>query len=260
MASARPTTDASDTSDTSARAANTGPRGGLPMYAQLFALFRQRIENGVWPLNECIPSLDELMEEFDVGRVTVRHALGMLEAEGLVGRFRGRGTFVLARPQSNIWYRIPMNWDELTGPQPDIEVEWLESHECTHPPASVHTGAALGESYQALKRRLLRHHIPYGIGHTYIEKNVYAAFGADVLAKPIPLKILDARLPGGVGHAEQTVRASVADLDTARLLDLTSGAPVIQVTRSVLDHQGMLVYESLGVFRGDFVEIHTDLK
>jgi len=240
--------------------AASGARRGLPMYAQLFALFRQRIEHGTWPLDDCIPSLDELMAEFGVGRVTVRHALGMLEAEGLVGRFRGRGTFVLARPQSNIWYRIPMNWDELTAAQHDIEVEWLESHECAQPPVSVHGGARLGEAYQALKRRLLRHRIPYGIGHTYIEKNAYVAFGADVLAKAIPLSVLDTRLPGGVGHAEQTVRAGVADLDTARLLDLTSGAPVIQVTRSVLDHQGMLVYESLGIFRGDFVEIHTDLK
>ena len=258
MASARRQT--ADTDSAARGAAGNGARGGLPMYAQLFALFRQRIENGTWPLNECIPSLDELMQEFGVGRVTVRHALGMLEAEGLVGRYRGRGTFVMVRPQSNIWYRIPMNWDELTGAQPDIEVEWLETHECAQPPASVHASARLGEAYQALKRRLLRHRIPYGIGHTYIEKNVYEAIGADVLAKPIPLKILAARLPGGIGHAEQTVRASVADLDTARLLDLTSGAPVIQVTRSVLDREGMLVYESLGIFRGDFVEIHTDLK
>lgn len=257
MASVRRNTT---TIDASTRAPNSGPRNGLPMYAQLFALFRQRIENSVWMLNECIPSLDELMKEFGVGRVTVRHALGMLEAEGLVGRFRGRGTFVMARPQSNIWYRIPMNWDELTGPSPDIEVEWLESHECARPPASAHAGAVLGESYQAIKRRLLRHRVPYGIRYLYIEKNVYAAVGAEVQAKPLPLKILEASLSGGVGHAEQTVRASVADLDTARLLGLASGAPVLQVLRSVLDRQGMLVYESLGTFRGDFVEIHTDLK
>ena len=45
-----------------------------------------------------VPTLEALCADFEVARVTVRTAIGMLEAEGLIGRYRGRGTFVLQKP------------------------------------------------------------------------------------------------------------------------------------------------------------------
>ena len=52
---------------------------------------------------------------------------------------------------------------------------------------------------------------------------------------------------------------SVADLRTAECLALEPGAPVLTVARSATDIDGVLVYESLGIFRGDFVEVHMPL-
>lgn len=230
------------------------------MYAQLLATFRQKIESGEWALNERVPTLDELTREFDVAKVTVRHAIGLLEAEGLIGRYRGRGTFVLQRPESTIWYRIPMTWEDLVGTTPDIEFEWLENRPVDQVPSPFHGEGELATGYQLLRRRLLRHHIPYCIGTTYIERSLYETIGGDRFGAPIPLKILDNHLPQGVHNAEQTVRVGAVDPHTARLLDLAPGAPVMNVMRSVVNDEGLLIYESLGVFRGDFVEIHARLR
>jgi GntR family transcriptional regulator len=229
------------------------------MYAQLLATFHRRIETGEWAIGEKVPSLEDLMVEFNVAKVTVRHAIGLLEAEGLIGRYRGRGTFVLGRPESNIWYQIPTSWDDLINHRPDIEFEWLDN-EPVEPPAAFHGKGTLAAEYQYMRRRLLRHHIPYCVGITYIEKSAFDAIGKDGFGAPIPLAILNDYLRGGIGQAEQTVRASSADIGTAKLLDLAPGSPIMLVTRSVLDRSGVLVYESLGYFRGDFVEIHTILK
>lgn len=229
------------------------------MYAQLLSVFRQRIETGEWALNERVPTLDELTQQFKVAKVTVRHAIGLLEAEGLIGRYQGRGTFVLQRPESTIWYRIPMSWEDLIGTTPDIDFEWLENRPVEHQPTSFHRKGALAPSYQLLRRRLLRHRIPYCVGVTYIEKQTFDGIGGDKFGAPIPLKILDSHLTGGIASAEQTVRVGTADPVSARLLDLSLGAPVMTVMRSVLNGDGVLIYESHGTFRGDFVEIHTDL-
>ena len=68
----------------------------VPRYAQLADLLRQRIARGVWKKGEKLPSLDELMAEFGVARVTVRQAVERLTRESLVSPQRGRGTFVTA--------------------------------------------------------------------------------------------------------------------------------------------------------------------
>ncbi len=56
---------------------------------------RDRIGEGVYPPGTALPSERQLTEEFGVSRVTVRNALGRLEARNLVSRSAGRGTYVV---------------------------------------------------------------------------------------------------------------------------------------------------------------------
>src|SRR5258708_5546675 len=55
---------------------------------------RQRIADGMLQAGARIPSERDLSVEFGVSRMTVRHAIEMLEGEGLAARYPGRGTFV----------------------------------------------------------------------------------------------------------------------------------------------------------------------
>jgi GntR family transcriptional regulator len=69
---------------------------GVPLTDQLEAILRRRIAGWTgW-----MPSESELMEHHGVSRVTVRRALGRLEAEGLVFGAKGRGWFVVRREPS----------------------------------------------------------------------------------------------------------------------------------------------------------------
>ncbi|MBW8487484.1 GntR family transcriptional regulator [Actinomadura parmotrematis] len=70
-----------------------------PLYVQLAAVLRRRIQDGTYPEGKRIPSSAELAEEFGLARPTVVKAVGLLKDEGLVRGVTGRGTFVLARPQ-----------------------------------------------------------------------------------------------------------------------------------------------------------------
>src|SRR5690349_15078228 len=67
-----------------------------PRYRTIERAIRQRLAK-LTPGAE-LPSDAELCEEFDVSRMTARHAMNRLIQEGLVYRIPGRGTFVGEAP------------------------------------------------------------------------------------------------------------------------------------------------------------------
>ena len=63
-------------------------------YLQLAALLRERIQGGELKPGEKLRSENELTAAYGCSRQTVRHALSLLEEEGLLARRRGSGTYV----------------------------------------------------------------------------------------------------------------------------------------------------------------------
>src|SRR5712691_8453157 len=61
---------------------------------EIAARLRQKIADGTLQAGIRLASERDLSMEFGVSRMTVRHAIEILESEGLVARYPGRGTFV----------------------------------------------------------------------------------------------------------------------------------------------------------------------
>lgn len=68
-----------------------------PVYQQLAAVIRARIESGESAPRDPIPSEKQLVQEYGVARETVRHAVRLLREEGYVYTLPQRGTFVAIR-------------------------------------------------------------------------------------------------------------------------------------------------------------------
>lgn len=68
--------------------------GPEPIYVQVAGVIRARIADGTYPARRALPTPDTLAAEFDVSRNTVRAALKVLSAEGLVQGVKGKGTYV----------------------------------------------------------------------------------------------------------------------------------------------------------------------
>ncbi len=64
------------------------------LYGQLTADFRERILSGELKPGEKLPSFTEMREQHRVSQATLNRVHGLLEAEGLISRRRGAGTFV----------------------------------------------------------------------------------------------------------------------------------------------------------------------
>ena len=65
-----------------------------PLYRQLAAIIRSRIESGEYPERTAIPPLTQLETDFGVSKITVRKAVDLLKEEGVLTGVSGRGTFV----------------------------------------------------------------------------------------------------------------------------------------------------------------------
>lgn len=71
------------------------PTGPNALYRQLADEMRRQIQGGELAPGTKLPSESELMETHGVSRITVRQALGVLRAEGLVQTGQGKGSFVV---------------------------------------------------------------------------------------------------------------------------------------------------------------------
>lgn len=67
-------------------------------YRDLAAVLREAIKSGEYAPETTLPKQNELAARYDVNVNTVRKAIGVLEAEGLVTPVRRKGTVVRSRP------------------------------------------------------------------------------------------------------------------------------------------------------------------
>ncbi len=86
------------------------PRTGIddqargPSYRQLAQILAQHIVSRQWPAGSRIPQERQLVEQYRLSRFTVRNALNVLEAQGLIQRVRGKGTFVTGGTSGKRWF------------------------------------------------------------------------------------------------------------------------------------------------------------
>jgi len=71
------------------------PEGPDPVFRQVAAIIRGRIDRGVLHADRPIPSETQLVQEFGIARGTARKAVAVLRDAGLVRTVMGRGTFVI---------------------------------------------------------------------------------------------------------------------------------------------------------------------
>jgi GntR family transcriptional regulator of arabinose operon len=67
-------------------------------YMRIVNAIKAQVREGSLQPSGRVPSEGELMEAFRVSSITVRKAMAVLAAEGLVFRVKGKGTFVAGPP------------------------------------------------------------------------------------------------------------------------------------------------------------------
>jgi GntR family transcriptional regulator len=205
-------------------------RSPIPMYHQLKELVLEKIESGEWSPGHKLPTEAELSYEYGVSRITVRHAMQLLQNQGLLERKQGRGTFV-AQPKVahdlTAMYRDGLTVKEM-GRQPQLQLVGLELKK---PAASVAAKLNLpvSDKVYEMKRLLLGDNEPLMLIASWLPAARFPDF---------PDHELDSRTMGSVmreygimeAFQHKEVEVTLLDEEEAALLQTTPGAPALLLT------------------------------
>lgn len=232
-----------------------------PLYQQLATVFRLKIESGEWYAGMQLPTLVQLCNELGRGRITVRSALAELEAEGLITRARGQGTFV--RPSSDaepVQFNLAYTWQDLVefGRHSNQEVITDTSATRLQLPAWCSSEGVVAEHYRRLERVYLRGGIRVCFSLVYVASDVYDRH-ADRFQEESVATVVGETPELKIGRALQKVGISSAGDDTASHLHIPVGSPIAEVIRRVYAPDRRLIYWSRVHFPGKYVRMDFDL-
>jgi GntR family transcriptional regulator len=235
----------------------------LPLYHQVYLLLRQRLEAGQFDRDTPMPGENTLAAEYGVSRLTLRRSLEQLEAEGLISRRQGRGTYplgepALARPQRSDDINSLLAHLADMGEHSEV---CLLSMEMQSAPSEVARELELAPDARVQKSVRVRSHGGHPFSHliTYVPENIGARYSRQDLATR-PLLQIFRSLGIVLAAVEQSITAVLADLDTAASLQVSIGSPLLAIHRVVRDDRGQVVEYLQAAYRPDRYEYRMNLS
>ncbi|MFU8947599.1 GntR family transcriptional regulator [Mycetocola zhadangensis] len=217
-------------------------------YEIVAAGIRATIADSLGP-NDALPSERELMEIYNVSRMTVRAAIARLADEGLVYNVHGSGTYV---GSPDLFAKAPkltsFTEDMVSrGYAPSSRV--LEvSRVAAVAAVATRLGLTPGEECTKIRRLRLADGNPMALETVYLPGGV------------LPMEEFDAKssLYGQltdrgyeIHRAEQEIHAVTLDEESSGLLAVPLGSAALEIDRVAADRRGHPVEYARTIYRGD---------
>lgn len=202
----------------------------------------------------------QLEEQFGVSRITVRRAISDLVQDGALVRIKGKGTFVSHGLVRSTLHLASFNEDmRAAGFEPSTRVITATT---TEPPAAAaeHLGLAAGQVAYQVRRLRLANGAPVSVDESWLPPRLLP----DLLSEDLTGSLYRVLSASGhpVQHVEQTVEAAAAPEETAALLDIESGAPVLLFRRRSFTGEadpGTPIEYSVSTYRSDRYQVSMRL-
>ncbi len=209
----------------------------IPLYIQLKEELKNNIKEGVWEVDTQIPTEKLLMEEYEVGRATVREALSMLVNEGYLYKKQGIGTFVARKLPS-------LGFEPLISLTYSLNVRGISSSSTVMEKSEImpdkHMLARLKWKKQRkclfINRIRYAENIPIAIEHSYfsgdfeqyIEQLDITGSFAHMILKELKITI---------NKVEQTIIPRVPDAREQELLKIDENTTVLNLERWIYGNE-----------------------
>ncbi len=206
------------------------PAAAEPLYAAIKTHLLDAIKSGELRAGDRVPSEADLVVQFGVSRMTANRALRELQADGVVVRRAGVGSFI-AEPQP-IGHIIEIRniAEEIRGRGHAyqaivIESVALEADRRTAPLLNVKTGTPIFRS-------IIVHHeagVPLQLEERHVLAAVVPGYGSIDFTVMTPNEYLTREAP--IERVEHRIRAEMPDARVQELLDMAPGEPVLVMLR-----------------------------
>ena len=209
---------------------SSGPAALAP-----YAVVKQALKAGLaanqWPAGALMPSEAELVAQFGVSRMTVNRALRELQAEGLVERVQGVGTFAaqLHRVASTLTIRDLHEEIESRGHVHHAVVHLQRSEKA---PAALAARLDLATGAKVFHTLIVHHEngVPLQCEDRYVNPACSPGYLQADFSRTTPTQVLFDTT--ALWRAQYAIEAEPATADEARLLGIATGTACLVVTRS----------------------------
>jgi GntR family transcriptional regulator len=204
-------------------------RSPLPLHLKISETIREWICVGQYLPGERLPSEHQLMEQFDVSRITIRRALSNLVHQGLIVSRHGKGAFV--KEQQRVVYSLSspfMLFDKdmaRQGLKNAIKNLVFKSVQASEQICQVLNLSDRNTRVYWQKKLFCIEDVAVAMDVTYILSELGKEYAGELKEKMtfsvleqhgIPLERIDA-----------TISCRQADYETSQYLDLTLGSPLL---------------------------------
>lgn len=233
---------------------------GVPLHLQVRNIIRQEALRGeLADPDGKMPTEAELMERFEVSRVTIRNALQTLVEEGMLVRERGRGTFLKTNQVEN-WVGRLMGFTETikaAGFQPGAKI--LEKGLTSQLPNRVREGLHTNEAWQ-LKRLRYADDNPIAIEHAFFPVEIGLQLEREDLTSIAMYRFFEEKLGFSLKKAKQMISAVNADKNEANQLDVIENEALLYIERISYSSEHKPVEFLKAVYRPDYYQYMVQLS
>lgn len=226
---------------------------------------RQMLEDSAHAADKRLPTEAQLMLHYGVSRQTVRRAFQDLEAEGLVYRVPGRGTFAIPRVHDGRYLRSFGAIDDIIASSSDTVMQMLEPlHPIDDPQISAALGLADGERVEQV--RFLRTF--EGEAFCYVVASFPGPI-ADRLRRAAPegpgptgtyIGMVERVVDHQVVGAHQEIAAIACPRELASLIGTKPKDPILAITRIYYDVTGRFVEHTVSSYSPERYTYRLDLR
>lgn len=211
----------------------TGPSGPT-LRSQVREQLREQIHRGQWLTGDKLPSEADLMAQHQVSRITVRHALADLEAEGLINRVQGKGSFVAPAAIVQDLSRLQGLAEALSRQGRTVRTEVLSwrSHQ---PSTEVREALGLRKGQTCMQLHTLRFADDHPLceNYTWIHPEAAQGLAVDALQQADLLTLYETLQGLRVVRATVDIQADLATPAQCARLDLQAPSAILRVERTV---------------------------
>jgi GntR family transcriptional regulator len=208
------------------RAAGSGQRGA-PLYRAIYDALRGRIGADEWEVGAAFPSEAELSAAFGASRITVRHALRLLEADGYIRKTAARRSVLVAVAphQHRPW--IVRSVDDIIAQVADARLRVLSWKAERSPENAELLGLPPREPLPCLRSVLERDGQAFQRSIIYFPPAIGARLSAGMFDDVIVFRVLGRELGVVLDDVTITVWPELAQAADVAQLGCASGEPLL---------------------------------
>jgi GntR family transcriptional regulator len=232
---------------TNSVASDSTAERGVAAYRRLAETLRTQMNAGAYGPEGRLPTEVELQKEYSVSRHTIREALRLLEADGLIYRVQGRGTFASGRGgyrnEKGRYLRSVGSLEEISV-WPDTNMEVIEPFTTrVDPTIAARLELTYIEVSRAVVRRwfagapfvLTRHYVAPALGKLLRKQGIPSRGEGTVIGAA------DKYLTAKVAGARQDITAMSAPQEEAEAIGCEPGEAILLIERTYYDTAGSIV-------------------